>query len=60
MNDVAHIESTDTLRPPPPEMPRAPKPRRTKAFAVTVRCEDEQQRAMLVDWLAEAGFAVES
>jgi hypothetical protein len=73
MNDVAHIDTTDTLRPardvpgieptfypPPPPMPTLKRARsRPKTFPVIVRCETEEQRAMLVDWLAEAGFNVE-
>ena len=72
MNDVAHIDTTDTLRPPPPPMKRRTQQLKqqareleairrglAKTYPVTVRCETEEQRAMLLEWLDEAGFEVE-
>jgi hypothetical protein len=56
-NPVQMTDAPDTIPPPPPAMPRLRKAgARTKSYPVTVRCESEEQRAMLVDWLAETGF----
>ena len=63
MNDeplqYTQVDITDTIPPPPPKMPQ-PRKARARTYPVTVRCENEQQRAMLIDWLAEAGFDIES
>ena len=76
MSDASavHTDAHDTIRPPAllkgetekwvdglraERRDRASRTR-PKTFPVTVRCETEEQRAMLVDWLAEAGFEVEA
>lgn len=54
-------ESADTQRPPP--MPRGPYDHRArhrlKSYPVTVKCETEEQRAMLHEWLHTLGYSVE-
>jgi hypothetical protein len=63
-NAAVHIDAADTLRPPPPEMPRArratPKKTPDRRLAVVAWCPDAKQQAMLLEWLTEQGFEVEA
>lgn len=68
-NSSALADAADTLRPPPSSTLREElallavanrlSAVRLPTFPVIVRCETEEQRALLVDYLAELGFAVE-
>lgn len=70
MNDAAsavHYDAADTLRPPPPEMPRSKRGKGGKGaqpperkLAVVVPCEDEQQQTMLLEWLVGNGFEAQA
>jgi hypothetical protein len=54
-------EISDTQRPPPRPVGAYDHRlrHRSKAYPVTVKCETEEQRAMLHEWLHTLGYSVE-